>query len=119
MVVGNHTWSHVYCRRLDHASVETEIERNRRFLESIVPDPIAAFSYPYGSRLDASEAITAALTESGHRAAFLVEAEANRGDVDLMRLSRVSVGSVAAKDLFADLEVLPVLRRVRNEFGRR
>jgi peptidoglycan/xylan/chitin deacetylase (PgdA/CDA1 family) len=119
MTVGNHTWSHVYCRRLDEDTAATEIGENRRFLESIVPHPIDAFSYPYGSRLDATDDVTATLAESGHRMAFLVEAEANRGEADSMRLSRVSVGAVETQDLFTDLEVLPVLRRARNAITRR
>ena len=118
MVVGNHTWSHVYCRRLDADSVGAEIEHNRRFLESIVSHPVQAFSYPYGSQLDATDTMTSELVRLGHSAAFLVEAEANRHEPDTMRLSRVSVGAITSADLFADLEILPVMRRARNRLSR-
>jgi peptidoglycan/xylan/chitin deacetylase (PgdA/CDA1 family) len=118
MLVGNHTWSHVHCRRLDADSVGAEIEHNRRFLESIVSHPVQAFSYPYGSQLDATDTMTTELVRLGHEAAFLVEAEANRHGADTMRLSRVSVGAVSTADLFADLEILPIMRRVRNRLSR-
>jgi peptidoglycan/xylan/chitin deacetylase (PgdA/CDA1 family) len=114
MAVGNHTWSHVHCRLLDGESGENEVGRNRRFLESIVAYPVNAFSYPYGSRFDATDAVVSELVRSDHQAAFLVEAEANRVGVDPMRISRVSVGTVGTPDLFTDIEILPVLRRVRN-----
>jgi peptidoglycan/xylan/chitin deacetylase (PgdA/CDA1 family) len=118
MAVGNHTWSHVYCRRIDADSVGAEIEYNQRFLESIVSYPIQAFSYPYGSQIDATDTMTSDLVRLGHGAAFLVEAEANRHDADTMRLSRVSVGAITSADLFADLEILPVMRRARNRLRR-
>jgi peptidoglycan/xylan/chitin deacetylase (PgdA/CDA1 family) len=114
MVVGNHTWSHVHCRLLGSETRETEVEENRRFLESIVAYPVNVFSYPYGSRFDATDAVVSELVRSDHEAAFLVEAEANRVGVDPMRISRVSVGAVGTADLFTDIEILPVLRRVRN-----
>jgi peptidoglycan/xylan/chitin deacetylase (PgdA/CDA1 family) len=114
MTLGDHTWSHVHCRHLDQDSAEAEIGRNRRFLESIVDYPVTVFSYPYGSRIDASERVSSAVTGFGHQAGFLVESEANRVGADLMHLSRASVGTVATVDLFADLEILPVMRRIRN-----
>ena len=114
MVIGNHTWSHVHCRSLDAATAEAQVAHNQRFLEAIVRQPVEVFSYPYGSRIDATEAITSDLARLGHRAAFLVEAHANRIASNPMTLSRVSAGSVGASDLFTDLEVLPVLRSVRN-----
>lgn len=114
MVVGNHTWSHVYCRHLDKDSVETEIAANGRFLEAVVGHSVDTFSYPYGSKLDATEPATSALVGLGYRTGFLVESRSNRGNPDAMRLYRVSVGAVPAADLFTDLEVLPVMRRARD-----
>jgi peptidoglycan/xylan/chitin deacetylase (PgdA/CDA1 family) len=114
MVVGNHTWSHAYCRHVDDDAMETEITANNAFLESVVGYPITSFSYPYGSHLDASQSVTAELTRLGHRAAFLVESRANAKGRDPMQYYRVSVGSVETADLFTDLEVLPVIRRVRD-----
>jgi len=119
MVVGNHTWSHTYCRHLNRDSAETELEANSQFLESIVGQPVDTFSYPYGSRLDATESVTSDLIRLGHRTAFLVESRANRVDRAPMQLFRVSVGSVATADLFTDLEVLPVIRRVRDRLQRK
>ncbi len=114
MAVGNHTWSHVHCRRLDAESGESEIAANRRFLESTVGYPVNAFSYPYGSALDATDSVVSDLVRFDCEAAFLVESEANRVQPDPMRIARISVGTVDTPDLFADLEILPVLRRARN-----
>lgn len=116
MIVGNHTWSHVHCRQLGRESARTEIACNKRFLESIVAYPVTTFSYPYGSRFDATDGVISDLVRFGHRSAFLVESHANRRVPDAMRLSRVSAGTIAAADLFADIEVIPLLRRVRNRF---
>ena len=118
MVVGNHTWSHSYCRHVDDDALETEITANNAFLESVVGYPISSFSYPYGSHLDARQPVTAELARLGHRAAFLVESRANAKERDPMQYYRVSVGSVATADLFTDLEVLPVIRRVRDRIKR-
>ena len=62
--------------------------------------------------------MTSDLVRLGHEVAFLVEAEGNRHDADTMRLSRVSVGAITSADLFADLEILPVMRRARNRLSR-
>ena len=114
MTIGNHTWSHVHTRVLTESSFREEIDRNRTFLESIVGRPVDLFSYPYGSRRDATHPITASLTQRGYRGAFLVEAQMNRIDQDLMKLFRVSLGDVVGYHLNAEVELLPVLRRARD-----
>jgi peptidoglycan/xylan/chitin deacetylase (PgdA/CDA1 family) len=114
MTIGNHTWSHVHTRVLTETSFGEEIDRNRAFLESIIDDPLDVFSYPYGSRLDATHPVTAWLTQRGYRAAFLVEAQANHIDQDPMKLFRVSLGNVVGPHLNAEVELLPVLRRLRD-----
>jgi peptidoglycan/xylan/chitin deacetylase (PgdA/CDA1 family) len=118
MVVGNHTWSHVHCRSLDSAGVESEILSNQRFLESTVDRRVEAFSYPYGSGADATDSITSTLVDSRHKAAFLVDSRMNRPDPEMMRLFRVSAGLVDTADLFADIEVFPVMRSVRDRLRR-
>jgi len=119
MVIGNHTWSHVHCRSLDSTGADSEIARNQRFLESTIEGPVEAFSYPYGSGIDATDSITSTLVDLGHRAGFLVDSKVNRVNSDAMRLFRVSAGLVDTSDLFADLEVLPFMRNVRDVIKRR
>jgi peptidoglycan/xylan/chitin deacetylase (PgdA/CDA1 family) len=117
MTIGNHTWSHVHCRLLDSMGVEVEVAHNQRFLEAIVERPVDAFSFPYGSGVDATDEITSELARLGLKAAFLVDSRLNRVSPDVMRLFRVSVGSVDPSDLFTDLEVLPALRSLRDRIS--
>jgi peptidoglycan/xylan/chitin deacetylase (PgdA/CDA1 family) len=117
MTIGNHTWSHVHCRLLDPMGVEVEVAHNQRFLEAIVERPVDAFSFPYGSGIDATDEITSGLVQLGIKAAFLVDSRVNRVNPDVMRLFRVSAGSVDPSDLFTDLEVLPALRSLRDRIS--
>ena len=114
MTIGTHTWSHVHCRHLDREAADTEIVRNRDDLQRITGTTPTSFSYPYGSHLDASGLAGSAVADSGHDVAFLVESLANRRGEDPMRLYRCSVALTATEDLFTDLEILPLLRRMRS-----
>jgi peptidoglycan/xylan/chitin deacetylase (PgdA/CDA1 family) len=116
--LGNHTWSHVHCRHLDPSTAAVELGRNQRFLEEVSGGDVLAFSYPYGSRLDATAAVASELRRLGVEAAFLVESRPNRLGQDPMRLYRVSAGATDPADLLASQEVLPHLRRIRDRLGR-
>jgi peptidoglycan/xylan/chitin deacetylase (PgdA/CDA1 family) len=116
--IGNHTYSHVHCRRLSPAEFGQEIDRNKAELEALSGARVRSFSQPYGSSKDLTAELAAHLKESGHKAVFLSESVANRRGADLFHLDRINpcVGSNDA--LFFDLEVLPRLRAVRNHLSR-
>jgi peptidoglycan/xylan/chitin deacetylase (PgdA/CDA1 family) len=114
--IGNHTYSHVNCRALNGPDFETEIDRNKSDLEAITGSKVRAFSVPYGSRQDLTPELERHLKNSAHQAAFLVESAANTTSTNMFRLSRVSVVSDRESDLFAELELLPRIRAIRNHF---
>ncbi len=112
--IGNHTYSHVHCRRLSEGGFRQEIDRNQAALETVSGKKVRAFSVPYGSSADLTPELAAHLRRSGHEAVFLVESLPNRFPLDLHRLDRVSVRSRSNANFIADVEVLPYLRIVRN-----
>jgi peptidoglycan/xylan/chitin deacetylase (PgdA/CDA1 family) len=117
--IGNHTYSHTYCRRLSDADLVAEITRNKEELESASGQPVRAFSQPYGSAQDLVPDVVHHLRASGHKAVFLSESVANRRDADLYHLDRVSTCAGEDADLFLELEVKPRLRAMRNRYIRR
>jgi len=117
--IGNHTYSHVYCRILSGTDFDQEIAGNQRKLEEIVGRSVRAFSVPYGSSSDVSPELVAHLRQSGHQALFLVESLANTAAPDYFRLYRVSVNARSDADFFGELEIQPRLRSIRNRLFRR
>lgn len=112
--VGNHTFSHIHCRQLTSLDFGAEIDQNRTELEAIAGRPVRAFSVPYGSRKDLPVALSEHLRRSGYQAAFLVESATNNSRSDYLRLNRVSMAGATDARCFAELEILPRLRTVRN-----
>jgi peptidoglycan/xylan/chitin deacetylase (PgdA/CDA1 family) len=112
--IGNHTYSHVFCRTLRGGDFDREIVLNKTELERMTGRPVRSFSVPYGNSEDLTDELLVHLRRSGHQAVFLVESSSNTPDTGLHRLNRVSVHSSTAPDLFAEIEVLPRLRSLRN-----
>lgn len=117
--IGNHTYTHTYCRRLSQADLAAEISRNKSELESASGQTVRAFSQPYGSSQDLVPDMVQHLRASGHRAVFLSESVANRRDADPYHLDRVSSCAGDDAGLFLDLEIKPRLRAIRNRYARR
>lgn len=117
--IGNHTYTHTYCRRLSQADLVAEISRNKSELESASGQTVRAFSQPYGSSQDLVPEVVHHLKASGHKAVFLSESAANPRDADPYHLDRVSSCAGGDAGLFLDLEVKPRLRAIRNRYVRR
>ena len=115
--IGNHTYSHVFCRSLRGADFEREILLNKTELENMTGTPVRSFSVPYGNAEDLTGELLGQLRRSGHEATFLVESCANTPDTDLHKLHRVSVHATNSPDLFAEIEILPRLRSIRNRLA--
>ena len=75
--IGNHTVSHTHLRNLPPASARHEIEDGKRLLEQMTGTRIRAFSFPYGSQLDATPEVLDILRASRHEAIFLVKRRTN------------------------------------------
>lgn len=112
--IGNHTFSHVFCRSLQGEDFDREIVANKTKLESMTGTPVRAFSVPYGDSADLTDELLTQLRRSGHEATFLVDGCSNTPDTDLQRLNRVSIHARTNSDFFAEVEVLPRLRSIRN-----
>ena len=117
--VGNHTYSHVFCRVLSGDDFEQEIHANQRALEAVVGTRVRSFSVPYGSSKDLSEHLINHLRRSGHEALFLVESLANTHSTDFFHLNRVCVTSETDAQFFGELELQPRLRSIRNRLAGR
>jgi peptidoglycan/xylan/chitin deacetylase (PgdA/CDA1 family) len=115
--LGNHTYTHTYCRLLGRQEFVSEVDRNKAELEHMAQTTIRAFSQPYGSSKDITPELKRHLKMSGHDAIFLSESVANRRHADLLHLDRVSSCGAADERLFFELEVLPRLRAVRNRLA--
>jgi peptidoglycan/xylan/chitin deacetylase (PgdA/CDA1 family) len=114
--IGNHTYSHVHCRRLSRTEFGQEIDQNKDELEALSGTKVRSFSQPYGSSKDLTADLAVHLQGSGHKAVFLSESVANSRSTDLYHLDRVNPHVEGDDALFLDLEVLPRLRAVRNRF---
>lgn len=117
--IGNHTYSHVFCRSLQGEDFDREIVLNKTQLESMTGKPVRAFSVPYGNSEDLTDELLNHLHRSGHEATFLVESCSNTPDTDLDHLNRVSIHAVTNPDLFAEIEICPRLRSIRNRLTAR
>ena len=113
--VGNHTRSHLFCRAIvDQAAAREQLLDHRLQLERWAGAPVRSFSYPYGSRRDATPFVARTLRESGHEASFLVEARRNVPEHAGPTWNRVSLDGRPLWRLDAELEVLPLLRSARD-----
>lgn len=114
-VVGNHTRSHVACHTIPNdEEAATELIEHQRDLEHWTGTSVKAFSYPYGSRRDATPRVERVLAESGHQASFLVESRPNRANQPRRPWSRVSLHHESTARLTPELELLPQLRALRD-----
>jgi peptidoglycan/xylan/chitin deacetylase (PgdA/CDA1 family) len=114
--IGNHTYSHVHCRRLSQADFSQEIDKNKVELEAVSGAKVRSFSQPYGSSKDLTPELARHLRDSGHEAVFLSESVANLRSADPFHLDRVNPRVQGDDTFFLDLEILPRLRAVRNRF---
>ena len=113
--VANHTESHLFCRSITTEAQGTgELVEPRAKLETLTGRPVRAFSYPYGSRRDATPLVERMLAESGHEASFLVESRPNSARHRGRLWNRVSLRDCPVSHLTAQLELLPPLRAVRD-----
>jgi peptidoglycan/xylan/chitin deacetylase (PgdA/CDA1 family) len=110
--IGNHTNSHVHCRRLDIAAADHEVAHSKRILQRMSGRDVRAFSHPYGD--PASDICEQAIRDSGHQAEFLVYARANARSCQGPFWYRTSIHARDPKQLFIEIEVLPRLRALRH-----
>ena len=116
--VGNHTYTHVHCRTLTPETSTRELEHNKAELEAVTKTTVRSFSVPYGSSADLTDGVSRQLRRSGHEAVFLSESVANTSGYDRFVFDRVSTHTDTDADFFAELEVLPRLRALRNSYVR-
>ncbi len=113
--IGNHTLSHSFCRGLTTSELEIEVGTNKLMLEDWVNCPVRAFSVPYGAQADLTESLLEILSRNDTEYIFLVEGLINRHPPDLLKLVRISPRRFEHEsELFVDLEIMPLLREVRN-----
>lgn len=117
--IGNHTYTHVHCRRLARHQFGEEIDKNKAALQAASQSEVRSFSVPYGRSADLTGELLEHLAQSGHQAVFLSESVANGGRRCLepqpaLRLDRVSARATGDAYLFAEVEVFPRLRAIRN-----
>lgn len=112
--VGNHTYSHAYCRVLSKEEIDSEVARNKAELEARSGTKIRAFSPPYGRSHDVTPELDAHLRATGHKAIFLSESVANLRKANSFRFDRINPRAASEKQLFLEMELLPRLRVQRN-----
>jgi peptidoglycan/xylan/chitin deacetylase (PgdA/CDA1 family) len=112
--IGNHTYTHTYCRLLAQQDFAFEVDKNKEELEALSGTKVRSFSQPYGSSKDVTPELIQHLKQSGHEAVFLSESVANPQRPNLFHLDRVSTCAAADDKLFFEIEVLPRLRAIRN-----
>jgi len=116
--IGNHTYTHTHCRSLSRQDFAAEVDRNKEELEAVSGTKIRSFSQPYGSSKDVTPELAEHLERSGYQAVFLSESVANPRRPNLFHLDRISTAAESDDTLFFEIEVLPRLRTIRNQFFR-
>jgi peptidoglycan/xylan/chitin deacetylase (PgdA/CDA1 family) len=111
--IGNHTYTHVHCRRLSQSDMVEEIDENKAVLETLSRNQIRTFSLPYGSALDLTPELTEHLKATGYKAAFLSQSAANRGPSEFV-FDRINARTTDNDTLFSEIEILPRVRNMRN-----
>lgn len=117
--IGNHTYTHSFCRSFSQQDFDAEVHRNKTELESASGAKVRSFSLPYGSSKDLTPELAKHLERTGHQAAFFSESVANPWRADLFHLDRISTCAESDDALFFEIEVLPRLRAVRNRISRK
>ena len=112
--IGNHTFSHVFCRTLTADDFHEEIDGNKAKLEAITGSKVRAFSIPYGSPADLNNELAENLRRSGHELVFLARDRSNSPETDPFRLNRISMHSGSDRDFFTEIELFPRLRSLAD-----
>lgn len=116
--IGNHTYTHVRCRRLSAEEVTREVDRNKAELEALTRRPVRSFSMPYGSSADFTPELERHLRAAAYEAVFFSESVANGRRADPFHLDRVSTRTAGDDTFFFEMEVMPRLRALRNRLFR-
>jgi peptidoglycan/xylan/chitin deacetylase (PgdA/CDA1 family) len=114
--IGNHTYTHVHCRSLAPEEMSREIDRNKLKLESLSGRQVRAFSVPYGSSEDLTAELAEHLQRTGHKAVFFSGSVANERGADRFHLDRVSAHAESDAAFFAEVELFPRLRALRDRY---
>ena len=75
--LGSHTATHMHLRSLTKEAAREEIVDGKRLIEDMTGVKLRAFSFPYGSPLDATPVNLDLVRASGHEAIFLVQNRTN------------------------------------------
>ena len=75
--VGSHTATHMHLRSLSRDDARAEISAGKWQIEDITGVKARAFSFPYGSPLDATATNLDLVRDCGHEAVFLVQRRTN------------------------------------------
>ena len=119
MTIGSHTRLHVRCRMLDPDELVEQITGNKRMLAEMTGGSIDGFSVPYGSRLDHTDRVKAAVAAAGHDVTFLVEGQLNQRPFEGQPLMRVSLALGVLAGLGDRARGAAALRHVRDAVQRR
>jgi len=113
--IGNHTYSHTYCRSYTMTQLVSEVDINKQKLEALSGTVVRSFSVPYGSARDLTIELKEHLISTGHHAIFLSESVANPYQLNHNHIDRVSMRAESDCILFMELEIYPRLRAIRNK----
>jgi peptidoglycan/xylan/chitin deacetylase (PgdA/CDA1 family) len=109
--------SHGYEHTFAGDALEHELVDSAARIASWTGKRPRAYSVPYGRRADATSALQSFACEHGIEAMFLAESTINARDQRFL-FDRVAMTDAPPAGLFAELEVLPRIRRQRNRWRR-
>ena len=90
VTIGAHTCSHAVLATLSQSDLATELNRGRQQLEEQINQKVTLFSYPFGSKNEASTREYDAVTHSGYRAAVTTIA-GHCSNIAINSLPRITV----------------------------
>jgi len=88
---GGHTHTHTILSILPESTAQSEINENKRKLETLLNRPCLFFAYPNGGKGDFNEKHKKLLRQAGYKAAFSLTQKRSLVRADSMEISRVHI----------------------------
>ena len=100
ITIGSHSYTHRSLRSMEQAEVMHEACASRKILERYTNEPINAFAYPFGTRMDFNLATEAILRQCGYTSIFTSQHGAIKSSVNPYRLPRIKIESGESLRMF-------------------
>ena len=108
MEVGSHTLTHPNLPTLTEDELRQEIEKSKRWLETVLRKSVKGFSYPFGKRHNFNDQVLSNVRKAGYAYAVSTEYGKVHENTDLYELPRIGVRNASLCRLKVNLLGIPL-----------